>query len=301
MASIYDYMQKLRQGEYTQRPSTSLISDTYDKRIEGKRQELKNLLADYDTSAAKLPEAYQPLRNNAYVNDALAQKRRQEDMANIGYSSAGGTFKTLEQRDRSTLANLLGSADRQQQDALDRILSERRGAELATNQAITGIESERANALLEQQRYEDQLRREESQRALQQQQYEQSRAFQQQQFDAAQKQQAMDNAYRMYAAGIITADQYEQMTGIRPQPIPRGSGGAPRIENDPEFDGTGVDTTTGKYYVGGKETTAAQYNSATGTTAKRRSGTPLRYYNGQWVTDSEYRNLNRGYTRTGSH
>lgn len=58
---------------------------------------------------------------------------------------------------------------------------------------------------------------------------------------------------------------------------------------------TYINTTTGKYYINGKQVTAAEFGSYTGSTAARRSGTPYtgrsgnKYYiNGKQVTLSQY-------------
>ena len=91
------------------------INERYNQTLEAQRAQMQ---AAYDQSAAeyqaqmdKAPEAYNAVKKQAHVNNAMSDRARRESMANMGLSAAGGTSQTMAQRGRSTLLSSLGEAD----------------------------------------------------------------------------------------------------------------------------------------------------------------------------------------------
>lgn len=176
---------------------TSAIQSQYDQLAQAQKAQLEaqyaQSMAAYQKQLADAPAQYQQLRNEAYVNNALAERARRENMANMGLSGLGGTSQTLEQRNNARLLGTLGDASRQQQGFTDNIslalsnLGLQYGADLTSLSAKT--EAERNAALLEQSRWETQQ--------------EQSR-----------QKSVFDQAYSLYRKRLITAAQFTAMTGI---------------------------------------------------------------------------------------
>ena len=75
----------------------------------------------YENQLGQSDATYQPLRDEAYVNTALAEKTRKENMANMGMSGEGGTSLSLQQRNTGNLLSTLGNISREQQGYEDQI------------------------------------------------------------------------------------------------------------------------------------------------------------------------------------
>lgn len=181
-----------------------LIEEQYQKLIEAQAAKIG---ADYDVSKQQYESrlagagaAYQPLRNEAYVNNALAERARKENMANMGLSGEGGTSTTIEQRNTQSLLSGLGDISRQQRGYEDEItlalagLNTTRAADLSKMRSE--LESKRAAALLAQKQAEadDTLNRD--------------------RLAASQEEDLFSRYYQLYKARMITKKQFEDATGI---------------------------------------------------------------------------------------
>lgn len=176
---------------------TSAIQSQYDKLTQAQMAQLEaqyaQNVAAYQKQLADAPGQYQQLRNEAYVNNALAQRARRENMANMGLSGLGGTSQTLEQRNNARLLGTLGDVSRQQQGFTDNInlalegLGTQYSADIASLSAKN--EAERNAAMLEQSRFEAQQ-------------------------EQARQKSVFDQAYALYRKRLITAAQFTAMTGI---------------------------------------------------------------------------------------
>ena len=165
-------------------------------RLDAERTVNENTL---NSQLAQSDSTYQPLRNEAYVNTALAEKSRKENMANMGLSGEGGTSLSLQQRNAGNLLSTLGGISREQQGFENEI-----GLALANLQTMSDANLTGVAADIEAQRLAAQLA---------QSQFDQNYALS----DAAQK-LAEQNAifeqyYQMYKSGWITRDQFEKATG----------------------------------------------------------------------------------------
>lgn len=74
---------------------------------------------DLQNTISNAGKEYDPLRNEAYVNDQAAQRQLQERMANMGMSATGGKSMTLDSQRNMSLQNRLGDISRQQQQVVD--------------------------------------------------------------------------------------------------------------------------------------------------------------------------------------
>lgn len=155
---------------------------------------------ELNTQKSKAPDIYNPLRDEAYTSTEAAERSRREAMANMGFSGAGGTSQTLQQRNSNALLNALGDISRQQQDytnnvqlALDK-LGIQKTAEL--NSLGSQIESQRNQAYLDQGNWEKNY------------------SLQQNQLDLTKSDSAFNKAYDLYIKKLITKKQFESMTGI---------------------------------------------------------------------------------------
>ncbi len=181
-----------------------LIEEQYQKLIEAQAAKIG---ADYDVSKQQYESrlagagaAYQPLRNEAYGNNALAERARKENLANMGLSGEGGTSTTIEQRNTQSLLSGLGDISRQQRGYEDEItlalagLNTTRAADLSKMRSE--LESKRAAALLAQKQAEadDTLNRD--------------------RLAASQEEDLFSRYYQLYKARMITKKQFEDATGI---------------------------------------------------------------------------------------
>lgn len=183
---------------------TKQIEDQYAKELAAQKAQLK---AGYDQSAAayqkQMADAagqYQQLKNEAYVNNALAERARQENVANMGLSGEGGSSQTLQQRNTAALLEALGSASRQQQDYTDNVnmalasLAAKYGADAA------GIEAKNASSL--------------SDALMKQNQWQADFDLKAQKMREDERQNIFKQAYNLYLKRLITAAQFQAMTGV---------------------------------------------------------------------------------------
>lgn len=177
--------------------SAQQISRYYDEMEKAQKAQLlaryQKDVNEYQNQLKHAPAQYQQLKNEAYVNNALAERARRESMANMGLSGLGGTSQTLEQRNTSRLLGTLGDASRQQQDYTDQVnlalanLGIKHNADLQSLAA--GNAAQRSAALMEQARFEAQ-------------------------YDQTQQKNVFEQAYNLYKKKLITAAQFTAMTGI---------------------------------------------------------------------------------------
>lgn len=178
--------------------TANAIDQRYDNLAQAQIAQLKaqyeQNLAGYQSQLNSAPAQYQSLRNEAYVNHALMERARRENMANMGLSEAGGRSQTVEQRNTNRLLGTLGDVSRQQRDYSDNVnlalanLGVQYSADLAGISANT--EAQRNAALLEQQRWEAQQAQ-------------------------SQANSVFDQAYKLYRKRLITAAQFTAMTGVK--------------------------------------------------------------------------------------
>lgn len=138
-------------------------------------------------------QSYNPLRNEAFTQDQIAQKNLRERLANMGMGATGGTSQTLDLQRSMGLRGQLGQIGLQQQNYID--TARRKMAELGIQygadetSAIKEIEAQKAQALQEQ--------------------YWKQVALEQQQEEAR-----FSRAWALYQKKKITAKQFATMTGI---------------------------------------------------------------------------------------
>ncbi len=183
---------------------TKQIEEQYLNDLAAQKARLK---AGYDQNAAAYQKQignaaaqYQQLKNEAYVNNALAERARRENVANLGLSGEGGTSQTLQQRNTAILLNTLGAASRQQQDNTDSVnlalanLTAQYDADMAGAEAKNA--AARNEALIQQNRWQADY----DMKAKQMQEEERQSIFKQ--------------AYNLYLKRLITAAQFKAMTGV---------------------------------------------------------------------------------------
>jgi LysM repeat protein len=136
----------------------SLINSIYDDLLNSQQTAIKGRYdaqkLELDTEKNKAPDIYNPLRSEAYTNNEMAERSRREAMANMGYSGAGGTSQTLQQRNTNALLTSLGDISRQQQDYTNNIdiALNKLGIQETAEQNSAGLQinSQRNQALLDQ-------------------------------------------------------------------------------------------------------------------------------------------------------
>ncbi len=183
---------------------TKQIEEQYAKDLAAQKAQLK---AGYDQNSAayekQMTEAaaqYQQLKNEAYVNNALAERTRRENVANMGLSGEGGASQTLQQRNAAALLEILGDASRQQQDYTDHVnlalanLATKYGADMA------GIEAKNAASL--------------SDALIRQNQWQADYDLKAQKMHDDEQQDIFKQAYNLYLKRLITAAQFKAMTGV---------------------------------------------------------------------------------------
>jgi len=183
---------------------TKQIEEQYEQSLAAQKAQLKTAY-ERNTSAyqKKLNEAavqYGQLKNEAYVNNALAERARKENIANMGLSGAGGTSQTLQQRSTAALLDTLGDAARQQQDYTDNVnlalanLAAQYGADVNSLEADSA--AERNEALIKQGRWQADY----------------DMDWRKMLHD--EQQDTFTQAYRLYLKRLITAAQFQAMTGV---------------------------------------------------------------------------------------
>ncbi len=188
-----------------------MIRRQYEEALAAQQAQLQ---AGYDTQTATFqkqiadaPGAYQPMRNQAFVNNAMAERARREQMANMGLSGMGGMSQTLQQRNTGQLLNTVGAANRQQQGFVDNVnlAMGNLGTDYQANLAAAQAQNQAAlNAdLISQSRWQEERAAQESQ-------------------------QKFEQAWALYNKRLITAKQFEQMTGVKVKNLPSSGGGGRR-------------------------------------------------------------------------
>ena len=199
-----------------------LIAERYQKLIDAQKAKLG---ADYDISKREYESqlgsaegTYQPLRNEAYVNMALAERARKEDMANMGMSGGGGTSLSLQQRNATSLLSTLGDVSRQQQGFEDKLglalanLKTTHDADLGS--AIAELEAQRIAAQLSQKQFDDNYAQSENRLAISQKQFDDNYAQSENRLAISQKDDLYARYYQLYKSRMITKKQFEEATGI---------------------------------------------------------------------------------------
>ena len=212
--------------------SEQQIKKRYDDALAAQKAQIDaaylNQKSSYQKQITDAPSTYQPLRNQAYVNNAMAERSRREQMANMGQSAAGGMSQTLQQRNTNQLLNTVGDATRQQQGFIDNVnlalgnLATQRDADLysARSQSQSGMNAD----LLAQNNWRQNF---DAQRAAEQ----QAQQRWQQEFETSQKNAAFDQASTLYLRGLITAKQFKTMTGVEVKNIASGGRGGGSYSN----------------------------------------------------------------------
>jgi len=183
---------------------TKQIEEQYEQSLAAQKAQIKAAY-DQNTSAyqKKLNEAavqYGQLKNEAYVNNALAERTRRENIANMGLSGAGSTSQTLQQRHTAALLGTLGDAARQQQDYADNVnlalanLSEKYGADLTSAEASNA--AQRNEALIKQSQWQADY----------------DMDWRKMLHD--EQQATFEQAYSLYLKRLITTAQFQAMTGV---------------------------------------------------------------------------------------
>ena len=209
-----------------------------------------NQKSSYQKQIKDAPGTYQPLRNQAYVNNAMAERGRREQMANMGQSAAGGMSQTLQQRNTNQLLNTVGDATRQQQGYIDNVnlalgnLKTQRSADIASarSQSMAGMNADLLSQNNWQQNFDAQRAAEAQAQQRWQSEYDTGQQRWQQEYETSQKNAAFDQASALYLRGLITAKQFKTMTGVEVKNIASGGGGSRTSASwmtDPAY-GTGV-------------------------------------------------------------
>jgi hypothetical protein len=183
--------------------SQKLIDDQYQKLIESQKAKLgadyDNSKSQYENQLGKSDETYQPLRNEAYVNNALAEKARRENMANMGLSGEGGTSLSLQQQNTGSLLNTLGDVSRQQQGYEDEISLALANLDTTYQGNVSSVTAD----------YEAQK----IAAQLSQNQFDQNYALSQSQYELSKSDSVFSQYYQLLKAKRITKKQFEQATG----------------------------------------------------------------------------------------
>jgi hypothetical protein len=183
---------------------TKQIEEQYEQSLAAKKAQLKAAFNQNTTAYKKrLSEAaaqYGRLKNEAYVNNALAERARRENIANMGVSGAGGTSQTLQQRNTAALLGALGDASRQEQDYTDNVnlalanLAAQYGADVTSLEASNT--AERNEALIKQSRWQADY------------------DMDWRKMQHEEQQDAFSQAYSLYLKRLITAAQFQAMIGV---------------------------------------------------------------------------------------
>ena len=218
-----------------------LIDAQYNPQVTAAQTAYDTTSADLNAKIANAGTVYQPSRNNAYTTALQQQRLYNENMANMGYSPGGQMSQTMQQRANNNLQTTLGGIDTSQQEYINGLASEIRNAAVTRDTALADIEANRGAA----------------------------------QLDAYNT--AQSRADQLYAAGMISAAQYYQMTGIQP----KTSGGSSSSYT------SGLDINTDPLLTGNN---AASNNAA--LTADTSSFTGYKngqyYYRGKVVSQADY-------------
>ena len=182
-----------------------LIADQYEQMLAAKKAQLQTQqekkTAAYQQKLKESAKQYQTLANEAYVQNALEEQARKESMANMGLSGAGGTAQMLEKRNTGRLHKQLDDAAQQQQGYGEKVNNELASLDKQYSADIANAESktaeQRNKALISQSRWQANY------------------DLDQQQTARRQQESIFKQAYSLYEKRLITAAQFEAMTGIR--------------------------------------------------------------------------------------
>ena len=183
---------------------TKQIEEQYAKDLAAQKAQLK---AGYDQNSAayekQMTEAaaqYQQLKNEAYVNNALAERSRRESVANMGLSGEGGASQTLQQRNAASLLETLGDASRQQQDYTDHVNLALANLAAQYDADVAGLEAKNASSL--------------SDALIRQSQWQADFDLKAQKMREDEQKDIFKQAYSLYLKRLITAAQFAAMTGV---------------------------------------------------------------------------------------
>jgi len=186
---------------------TTTAKDTIEEQYKNLlKAQTETLSADYENSRSgyenqleQSDSTYQPLRNEAYVNKAMAERTRKENMANMGLSGEGGTSLSLQQRNTGNLLSTLGDISQQQQSYADEINLALANLDTTYNASVNSVtanvEAQRIAALLAQN------------------QFDQNYDLSEQSLAETVRNNTFNQYYELYKAGRITKRQFEQQTG----------------------------------------------------------------------------------------
>ncbi len=183
---------------------TKQIEEQYEQTLAAQKAQIKAAFKQ-NTSAyqKKLTEAatqYGQLKNEAYVNNALAERVRRENIANMGLSGGGGSSQTLQQRNTAALLGTLGDAARQEQDVTDNVNLEL--ANLATQYGADVTSLEASNAAMR------------NEALIKQSQWQADYDMDWRKMLQDEQQDTFEQAYSLYLKRFITAAQFQAMTGV---------------------------------------------------------------------------------------
>lgn len=188
-------------------------------------------VSQYEQQKQKIPKAYDPLRDEAYLNDQTAMRQQRERLANMGLSGTGGKSMTLESNRQAGLQNTLGDISRQQQSALDEI--DNQIANLKAQGNFTEAQMVADNA---KQMYDALMNNYQSNRSFaeQQRQYNESQGLQKQQLDLQMQSDKFNQAWALYQSGKMSAKNFEKITGI-PVDVVKSKKGKKKTVEDPSY------------------------------------------------------------------
>jgi hypothetical protein len=201
-------------GDPTSKYYNQTITDAYNSALKARLEAIAGQVAagtaGYQKQLAEAGQKFDPLRNEAYTQDQLAQRALRERMANMGLSATGGKSMTLESQREMSLQNRLGEINRQQKQL-------ETDAQFEINRLIAQGEYEKAQAVAEEAaRMNEALMNE----YWRQQEYglsERGTKLQEEQFAQQKKDAEIDRYYQMFVNGHITAAQFKKKTGITVQ------------------------------------------------------------------------------------
>lgn len=156
---------------------------------------------------SELPGQYDPMRNEAYTNDQVAQRQLRERMANLGAGAGGGTSLTFDTRRQMALQGQLGDINRQQAKA-------KTDAEFNIGQIGSKANAEINSATAEIEQQKQQALRDEAWKGKDYDLQKKASDLSQKQFDQAVKDGKFDQAYQLWQSKSISAAQFKKMTGI---------------------------------------------------------------------------------------
>lgn len=187
-------------------------------------------VGQYTQQKNKIPQSYDPLRNEAHVNDQMAQRVQRERMANMGMSAAGGKSMTLQNQREMGLQNNLGNISRQQKNAEDEIENSiaKLKAEGNLNMAnLDAANSQQMNeALMNKYNQDREYNTQQAQFSEQQRQYNESQELQKNQLTEQQRQyeaqqaaakqaETFNQAWALYQRKKMSSKMFEKMTGMK--------------------------------------------------------------------------------------